>query len=190
MYEAPADPYCFPGSAVLKNIPGIRDQRTLEHFEAAITAQRADEPLPAGRLSVTHYRAIHHHLFQDVYAWAGRFRTVRISKGQTMFCYPENIAQEMMRLFTALRQRRFLRELSAEGFAAGLAHFLAELNAIHPFREGNGRTQLTFAVLIGVQAEHELVLDRLRPDPFLAAMIASFSGHEAALASEIRTMLR
>jgi cell filamentation protein len=81
MYEAIVDPYCYSGSTVLKNIPGLRSQRALDRFEAAITAQRADEPLPSGRLSVAHYRAVHHHLFQDVYAWAGRFRTVRISKG-------------------------------------------------------------------------------------------------------------
>jgi cell filamentation protein len=151
MYEAIVDPYCYSGSTVLKNIPGLRSQRALDRFEAAITAQRADEPLPAGRLSVTHYRAVHHHLFQDVYAWAGRFRTVRISKGQTMFCYPENIAQEMALLFASLRRQHGLRGLSTDDFAMALAHFLAELNAIHPFREGNGRTQLTFAVLLGVQ---------------------------------------
>jgi fido (protein-threonine AMPylation protein) len=56
-----------------------------------MAAQRADEPLPSGRLSVRHYRAIHHHLFQDVYEWAGDFGTVRISKDGSMFCYPDYI---------------------------------------------------------------------------------------------------
>jgi cell filamentation protein len=62
-----------------------------------MVTQRLDEPLPAGRLSYTHYRALHHHLFGDVYGWAGRLRTVRISKGDSIFCYPENIDAEMRR---------------------------------------------------------------------------------------------
>ena len=73
MYDAIVDPYCYPGTTVLRNVPNIRDQAELDEFEAAMTAQRADEPLPGGRLSVSHYRRIHHHLFQDVYFWAGRF---------------------------------------------------------------------------------------------------------------------
>lgn len=72
MYDAGADPYCYPGTTVLKNKPDLRAQAALDAFETASTAQRADEPLPSGRLSVTHYRALHHHLFQDVYAWAGK----------------------------------------------------------------------------------------------------------------------
>ncbi len=101
MYTAIADPYCYAGTSVLKNIPGIRDQAALEAFEAIATAQRADEPLPPGRLSVTQYRAIHRHLFQDVFAWSGKFRTVRINKDGSAFCYPENIAREMNALLEA-----------------------------------------------------------------------------------------
>src|SRR5690348_11452037 len=135
MYDAIADPYCYPGTTVLKNLAGIRDQAALEEFEAAMTAQRADEPLPAGRLSVAHYRALHHHLFQDVYPWAGRFRTVRIFKDGSAFCYPENIGREMRRLFADFKKRRHFDGLSAEAFAAAASGFLSTLNAIHPFRE-------------------------------------------------------
>jgi cell filamentation protein len=77
---------------ILKNIPGVRDPDRLEQFESVVVKQRSLEPLPRGNLSVTHYRAIHHHLFQDVYRWAGRFRTVRTHKGASSFCYPEYIA--------------------------------------------------------------------------------------------------
>ena len=85
MYDATPDPYCYPGTSVLKNIPGIRNQAELDRFETAITAQRGEEPLPLGRFGVSHYRAIHHHLFQDVYPWAGRLRTLRIAKGESVF---------------------------------------------------------------------------------------------------------
>lgn len=137
MYAAIEDPYCYKGTTVLRNIPGIRDADALEEFEAVSTVQRADEPLPDGRLSLHHYRAIHRHLFQDVYRWAGRYRVTRISKGDSMFCHPEPIPRQMRRLFGALAEQNFLRGLSRSDFASRAAHFLAELNAIHPFRDGN-----------------------------------------------------
>jgi cell filamentation protein len=94
MYAATDDPYCYPGSAVLRNKLDIRDAAALEAFEEEVTRERAAEPLPAGKLSVTHFRAIHRHLFQDVYTWAGGLRTVRMSKGGSMFAYPEHIPDQ------------------------------------------------------------------------------------------------
>jgi cell filamentation protein len=185
MYEAERDPYCYPDSSVLKNKADLTSPEALERFETAMTFARSDEPFPNGRLSASHYRAIHHHLFQDVYAWAGRHRTIRIAKGDSMFCYPENIAAEMTRVFAWLKEQDFLHRLTADEFAAGAAHFLAELNAIHPFREGNGRTQLTFLALLADRAGHPLDLDKLDPDATLQAMITSFTGDESELATII-----
>lgn len=190
MYAAVEDPYCYKGTTVLKNIPDIRDAAALKAFEAISTAQRADEPLPNGRLSVRHYCAIHRHLFQDIYRWAGRYRITRISKGDSTFCYPEHIRGEMRKLFRTLAARNFLRSLPRDDFAAGAAHFLAELNAIHPFRDGNGRSQLTFISLLATRAGHPPNLRRLRPRRFLAAMIKSFRGDEAPLAGELADLLR
>jgi cell filamentation protein len=104
MYETADTVYCYSNSNVLMNLAGLRSARELEEFELAMTAQRAEEPLPAGRFSVSHFCAIHHHLFQDVYAWAGKLRRIRIAKGDTMFCYPENIQSELRRLFGKLRK--------------------------------------------------------------------------------------
>ena len=190
MYNAIADPYCYAGTTVLRNIPDIRDQAALDEYEAAMTAQRADEPLPDGHLSVTHFRAIHHHLFQDVYARAGRFRTVRLSKDSSAFCYPENIEREMKALFRMFTAKRCLRGLSREAFAVEAASFLSTLNAIHPFREGNGRTQTTFIALVADRAGHPLSLDRLEPESFLAAMVTSFAGEERPLVQQMRKLTR
>ena len=190
MYAAGSDPYCYPGSTVLVNLAGLRDGAALEAFEFALSRERATQPLPAGRCGITHYRAIHRHLFQDVYAWAGTYRTVRISKGGSTFCYPEHIASEMRRLFGELRGRRHLRGLAAGDFSAAAAHFLAELNAIHPFREGNGRSQMVFFALISDRAGHRLRLDRLDPTAFLEAMVASFDGHEGPLSVAISDLIR
>jgi cell filamentation protein len=123
MYDAVKDKYCYPGTHVLKNLPGLRRQAELRRFELAMTTQRFDEPLPHGRFSVSHYRAIHHHLFQDVYSWAGRFRTVRIAKDRSSFCYPENIAREMRDLFSGLRNKQSLRGRTAEQFATDVRIF-------------------------------------------------------------------
>lgn len=188
MYAAVADPYCYAGTSILKNIPGIRDQAALDKFELASTAQRSDEPLPVGKFSVSHYCATHHHIFQDVYRWAGKFRTVRISKDGSVFCYPENIQTEMKRLFSDLRTKRHLQQLGSDKFSSEAAHFLATLNAVHPFREGNGRTQMTFLTLLADHAGHPFHLDRLVPDRFLRAMVASFHGDETLLTAEIRML--
>lgn len=170
MYQAEPDPYCCPDTAVLRNKAGLASAEALEEFETAMTFARSEEPLPTGRLSVSHCRAIHHHLFQDVYDWAGKFRTVRLTKDASTFCYPEHIPREMRQLFAWLRHQRYLRGLSAADFSSKAAHFLTELNAIHPFREGNGRTQLTFLALLAERAGHPLDLDKLdagRHDPEL-----------------------
>jgi len=186
MYQAEPDPYCYPGTNVLRNKPGLTAADALEQFETAMTFARSEEPLPP---SVSHYRAIHHHLFQDVYEWAGKFRTVRLTKGVSTFCYPANIEREMRRLFRRLRQQHYLRDLSTADFVQETAHFLSELNAIHPFREGNGRTQLTFLALLSERAGLPLDLDRLDPRAMLAAMIASFNGDDTPLGAIIQSLV-
>ncbi|MGH7748909.1 MAG: Fic/DOC family protein, partial [Candidatus Dormibacteria bacterium] len=143
---------------------------------------------PLGRFGPAHYRRIHWHLFRDVYAWAGRYRNVRTGKGGNSFCYPEYIATSMDVLFRRLQDPTFQRGAAEVDFLNALAAFLADLNAIHPFREGNGRTQLAFVDLLAFRAGRPLNLGLLRPQPFLDAMIASFSGETAALRAELAAM--
>jgi cell filamentation protein len=99
---------------------------------------RAEEPLPDGDLGYDHYRTIHHHLFQDVYAWAGKPRTIRTGKAGNWFCYPEHLDREMARAFSLVAAHDLLDNLPKHIFASGAADLLAEINAGHPFREGNG----------------------------------------------------
>jgi cell filamentation protein len=189
MYDTIEDPYCYPGTTVLINKVGLRDQNELDAFESEISLQRSTEALPNGTLNYAHYRAIHRHLFQDVYKWAGKVRTVRISKGGSMFCYPESIDREMNKLFGALAGAKHFKGLEPRAFAEKAAHHLAELNAIHPFREGNGRTQLTFLTLLAEKAGHPLALDRMDPDGIMQAVIASFGGEEKPLARLILDLI-
>lgn len=189
MYDAVADEYCYPGTTVLKNKLDLTNAEELAAFEAEVSDARADEELPAGNLDYEHFRSIHRHLFQDVYEWAGEPRSVRISKGGSMFCFPENIEGEATRLFATLKRDDFLKRLTSRAFASKSAHFLAELNAIHAFREGNGRAQLSFFLLLAHQAGHSLSLEELDPGAFLAAMIASFDGDEQPLATIIEHLV-
>ncbi|HRE43455.1 MAG TPA: Fic family protein [Terricaulis sp.] len=188
-YDAFDDPYCYKGTSVLKNKAGIRDQVRLDGFELEMSSLRAKEAPPVGTFDARHYRALHRHLFQDVYSWAGRYRTVRTAKGGNVFCYPEHIDSEMRKLFARLAQAPFV-DSNRGAFVSGAASFLAELNAIHAFREGNGRVQLTFMHLLSVWAGHPLDFAKLHPQRFLKAMIISFGGDIAPLERELKRLLR
>ncbi len=189
MYDAVDDPYTYTNSTVLRNLLDLREAAELNAFEAEISTQRATEPLPAGQLDFAHYCAVHHHLFQDVYDWAGKPRTVRISKGGNPFCFPENIDGEARKLFDKLKAGNFYRELTTDEFVAKATHFLAELNAIHCFREGNGRSQLAFFDMLAAYAGHQLDMDELDGEKMLNAMIESFDGDETQLRSLIARMI-
>jgi cell filamentation protein len=190
VYAAEADPLCYAGSTVLKNLANLTDQGELDEFEFAMYLSRAEEPLPAGDLGYDHYRSIHHHLFQDVYEWAGQQRTIRIGKGGNWFCYPEHLAREMLRAFSPAVIEAVLSSTTPEGFAEHAAALLADINACHPFREGNGRTQLTYLALLAATAGFGFDPDKLDPDRVMAAMIASFSDELSALTELIADLVR
>ncbi|MGC2399959.1 MAG: Fic family protein [Acidobacteriaceae bacterium] len=145
--------------------------------------------MPQGDFDPSHYRRIHHHLFQDVYAWAGQYRTVRASKAGNSFCYPEYIQDQMAALFDRFGNGRRFAERETTEFVSLISEFLSELNAIHPFREGNGRAQLAFIGLLGDTFGHPFNFERLDRDGFLPAMVASFSGQMTPLIHELTNLL-
>jgi cell filamentation protein len=188
-YDASDDPHCFPGSQVLKNKVGLSDQRSLDQFEHIMFLKRADEALPYGNLDYSHYRAIHHHFFQDVYDWAGQTRSVRTAKGGNWFCFPEHIDTAMERLFAELAtEDHLVQTASLADFADRASYYLAELNAIHPFRDGNGRCQLTFLSLLLDARGFAMLEGRIDPVGFVEAMIASFHGNRLPLTKSIMQM--
>jgi len=189
MYDAFEDPYAYPGTNVLQNRLDIRDAQKLETFEIEVSAVRAEEPLPQGNFDAQHYCRIHRHLFGDVYDWAGQYRTVRTSKGGNAFCYPEYISGALTGLCERFQYGQRFAKCQTEEFARLSAEFLGELNAIHPFREGNGRSQLAFIGLIGETFGHPFHFERLQRGPFLSAMIASFIGQLNPLILELTRLL-
>lgn len=160
------DPYKYPGTDTLRNKPGIRDADALQVYEYEQAASRTKElrsqPVQ-GRFDLPHMDAIHGHLFQDVYEWAGKTRTVNISKGNSAFAQPAFVESEGKRLGAALVAENHLRGLDKPRFVERLAEHFADWNALHPFREGNGRTTREFfhelAKQAGYQIDHQ-VIDR------------------------------
>lgn len=146
---------------------------------------RAQEEWPPGALDYAHYKRLHHHFFQDVYDWAGTIRSVRIAKQGNWFCYPEYIDAEMRLIFTTLAQLDHLVGLPAEDFARNAANILADINAVHPFREGNGRTQMAFLFILTRNAGFAFDEATLHRDRVIDAMVRSFAGNEAPLRSLI-----
>lgn len=138
---------------------------------------------------MSQFKAVHRHLFGDVYSWAGSFRTVRIAKDGSPFCYPEHIGGQIRALFSNPEYDFWRRSFSSDEFACHAAHFLTELNAIHAFREGNGRTQFAFMGIVSAHVGHPFDLARLNHQAFLKAMIASFYGNEEPLIVQIRAMI-
>jgi cell filamentation protein len=188
------DPYVYPGTSVLRNLADIRDGERLERFESdhcfARLLELYENPLPLG-FNLNHLKRIHHHLFQDVYAWAGEFRTVNIAKGNSFFARPEYIVPELQKVLDHLASEHFLRGADSQGFCERAAYFFGEMNAVHPFREGNGRAQRDFLRELAVEAGYELVWDLVPQEEMHAASIASFqAGSSAGFATLLKKIIR
>lgn len=188
-YNVADDPACYPGTHVLINLPDLRTNAELEAFEVEAVGRRSLTVPPAGDFDAAHYRALHRHLFQDVYSWAGQYRTIRTAKGGSVFCYPENISKMMQKKFGFLDRPNLLLGADMDDFIPATADFLGELNAIHPFREGNGRAQLYFVRLLGLRAGHPFRSEAVEGEAFLSAMIQSFDGKMDALIDELERMI-
>ena len=138
---------CYKGTSCLINKLNITDENMLKEFEAAITFAKASE-LELNPISdvfdVSHYRAIHRYLFENIYEWAGEYRTVEISKKGTVFAKAENISELMNNCFNRLKEKRYFQNNTFDEFVDDIVDFYCVTNMIHPFREGNGRTQRIF----------------------------------------------
>ncbi len=144
-YEDKGDiKYCYPGTNVLRNKLNIQDLDILHEAERDYSSIRQVELYKkgiTGDFSLKHLCSIHRQLFQDIYSWAGELRTVDISKG-TIFCLVPFIEEQFAFLYRKLRKENFLKDITDQKeMAEKLAYYLGEINMIHPFREGNGRTQ-------------------------------------------------
>lgn len=169
--------YVYPNTDVLRNKLNIKDNDTLEKAERQLTTIRhmelIDSPIADGNWNLKHLQRIHKHLFQDVYDFAGKIREEQIAKGTFQFASPLYIKDMSDDLFKGLRKENFLKGLDKQNMSDRLAHYMAEINVLHPFREGNGRTQREFIRTLGMSNGYTVDWTRIDKDEFMKASITS-----------------
>ena len=183
-YEG-GDFYLYHDTDVLMNRFNIRDYDNLQEIERRFSAARiallAETPLK-GVLDFNYLKRIHKFIFDDIYSWAGRVRGGKFfSKGDTMFCIADVIPVYADNTFGKLRGEKWLRGLERTVFIERLAYYMAELNALHPFREGNGRTQRAFFAELARRARYGLDFSATDPDALLEADINAYNRDYALL---------
>lgn len=168
------DFYCYPDSTVLKNKLDIKDWETLDKAEREITGLKAvqfsDSPFQ-DELDFNYIKKLHKFLFQDIYNWAGETRKVDISKGN-IFCQHELIEVNADFLMNELKAEKYL--LDTIDIVKRLAYYLGDLNSIHPFREGNGRTQRLFVAELARRAGYDLDFSGITPEEMIVASDEAF----------------
>ena len=182
------DTYCYPGTDVLRNKAEITNAEELDAYEGELSTLRSIEILEnplVGQFDLTHLQHIHLTLFQDVYEWAGKIRTVDISRGNSRFANVRFVESAANDIFNKLARESWLKGLDADTLSKRLAHYLSEINALHPFREGNGRVQRIFISQLSQSAGYQLDYSDLEQLQIYQAMELAFNGDESTLANLI-----
>ena len=177
-YECEQDnSYCYQDSCILKNKLGIRNKEQLEEAERNITALRILQ-LKTGELrgepNFKYLCKIHKHIFGDIYSWAGKIRTVDISKGN-MFCNSQFILENAEDIFNRLKKENYLQDYKdVDKMSERLAYYLSEINALHPFREGNGRAQREFIIVLARRAGYVVDFSKVSQEEMIQASEKAF----------------
>lgn len=168
------DPYLYPGTQTLINSEDIHDPDELELAERLITRVAMRRPMePPPDMSPEGLQAIHRHIFEEIYPWAGELRTINLAKPLTEkesveFLEGPFVRPNLMRFFGELADDSFLNGLDADKFAYRAAVYIEDLNFIHPFRDGNGRVQRFFLEHLARQAGHTLDRLKIRAEDWMA----------------------
>lgn len=170
---------CYEGTSCLINKLDIKDEKQLELMEAHITLAKISilqhSPLD-GKFDFEHYKAIHKFIFEDLYGWAGKIRTVNLSKKGTSFVNPEDIEEIATACFNRLKKQNYFKGLSKDSFVEEITDFYCVTNNIHPFREGNGRTQRVFISQLAFNAGYEIDFANADTDKLMIATIQAANG--------------
>lgn len=169
-----SEAYLYPGTNVLINHAGLRDQELLDIFERNRSALRLMElqakPIQ-GNFDMKHLQVIHKFLFQDVYPFAGNIRTVNIGKDNFWFSDSPSIPFKAENTFNTLKENNFFKNTTPEQFADKAAALYSDVNYLHPFREGNGRSTREFFRQLAQNAGHELKWSQASKEEYMSAVI-------------------
>lgn len=181
VYTTTQSIYCYPNSNVLKNKLNITDNSILKTAEEEITLIKQMELLKnpiGGNFTKAHLMNIHKFIFEDIYSFAGKIRREQISKADTMFYPPNLIDRELNKVFAKIKEKNMLRESDEEKVFDNLAYVMAELNIIHPFREGNGRSIREFIRLMAKRMGYDVNWGNVDKEELLSASIQSVDDYK------------
>jgi cell filamentation protein len=183
IYGTGQDPYCYPGTAVLRNRLALMDEDRLNEAERNLSEIAASEigfsPPP---YDLPALRRIHRQLFADLYDWAGELRTLDISRGDTHFCVESRVEPEANKIFATLARADWLEGLARDELIRAAAEFYGDLNMIHPFRDGNGRAQRILFEHLIINAGFEISWWPVNQEEWLRANIdAVFCDYDALM---------
>ena len=183
--------YCYKDSDVLINKLNIQDAEMFFKIERLYSGMRQTElnlkPLK-GNLDFEHLKAIHRYLFQDLFYWAGCVRTVAIAK-QNMFCLPQFIDACAKDIFAKLRNDNYYVGYSTEEFIDAITELFADINALHPFREGNGRAQREFIKYVACKNGYGLDWSVVSSEENIEASFESTNGNNTKLHAIIKKII-
>ena len=174
----PASDNCYEGTTCLVNKLGIRDEKKLAEIEAQITFAKAvmlEETPIYDDFGFEHFKKIHDFLLCDLYEWAGQVRTVDISKKRTKFLDAASIESIGTKCFAKVREGYF-ENLPFDEFVKRIAEFYNDVNYIHPFREGNGRTQRIYFTQLIRHYGYDINFADVDTDELMIATIQASSG--------------
>jgi cell filamentation protein len=176
---SPADDSCYSGTTVLINKLGIRNQAQLDESETLIFGVKSLQfelnPFQ-DELDFQYYKRLHKFLFDEVYDWAGQLRTINMSKQHTHFCPVHDISDLGVRIFSRLATMGYFRLLNRNELLREFADLYASINYLHPFREGNGRTQRLYFRQLANRAGYKLNFAAVDSDRMMLATIHAASG--------------
>ncbi len=175
----PTDAGCYPDTTVLINKLDIRSQEALDQVERVVTSLHSveiEKERSTERFTFDFYLELHRRLFGDLYDWAGKVRTIDLSKKGTSFCSAEKIPSIGAAIFERLQKQKELCGLSRKRFVREAAELYNRLNLLHPFREGNGRTQRLFFTLLIRRAGREINFANCDTDVLMIATIFAAQG--------------
>ncbi|WP_375618809.1 type II toxin-antitoxin system protein adenylyltransferase VbhT [Bartonella sp. AC134YNZD] len=191
-YKGGVDPYTDAETGVMYNRFGIKDEATLKYVESTLAYAKSLElkrtPI-RGRFDLNHMKDIHKKLFGDVYEWAGEIRSIDITKGGCLFAYHHQIESYAPKITQQLAKEQYLRGLDADKFSQRAGYYMGEINALHPFREGNGRTQREFIGQLACEAGYNIDWDGITREEMTKASIEALYGTSELLSELIRKNL-
>lgn len=173
------DEYVYSGTNILRNKFDIQNDEILSQVECGIVLSRTAMLRKCCKFKtfdINHIKQIHKFLFSDIYDWAGTFRDIDIAKGGTSFCEPDKIESRLEIICGIVRKNRFFKKMPFDNIVRNLAMVLNGLNNIHPFREGNGRTQRFFVEQIALKAGYELDFSEISVNDMRNACMAAARG--------------